>query len=76
MKMECYILTAVQVYYKGGGLMRGYMLTFATGDKKFIAAYSVDWSSDRVITLEAHNEQNVYYGVVDCKEIQEDVSND
>lgn len=52
--------------------MRGYKLTFATGEIKFIAAYSADWSSDRVITLEKNNEQKAYYGVVNCEEVEDE----
>lgn len=52
--------------------MRGYKLTFSTGEIRFIAAYSADWSSDRVITLERNNEQKAYYGVVNCEEVEDD----
>ena len=52
--------------------MRGYKLTFSTGEIRFIAAYSADWSSDRVITLERNNEQKAYYGVVNCKEVEDE----
>ena len=52
--------------------MRGYKLTFSTGEIRFIAAYSADWSSDRVITLERNNEQKVYYGVVNCEEVEDE----
>ena len=52
--------------------MRGYKLTFSTGEIRFIAAYSADWSSDRVITLERNNEQKVYYGVVNCEEVDDE----
>lgn len=56
--------------------MRGYKLTFSTGEIRFIAAYSADWSSDRVRTLERNNEQKVYYGVVNCEEVEDDVKSE
>lgn len=56
--------------------MRGYKLTFSTGEIRFIAAYSADWSSDRVITLERNNEQKAYYGVVNCEEVDENEERD
>ena len=56
--------------------MRGYKLTLSTGEIRFIAAYSADWSSDRVITLERNNEQKAYYGVVNCEEVEENEESD
>ena len=56
--------------------MRGYKLTFSTGEIRFIAAYSADWSSDRVITLERNNEQKAYYGVVNCEEVDYNVKSE
>lgn len=51
--------------------MRAYKLTFNDDTIRFIDAYYIDWSSDRVISLEKGNEQKVYFHVKEVKEIEE-----